>query len=138
MIQPPIGWARFSLVAAILLASVPCTTAELALAAEPSTPMVVLVVDYGDGVLKQFSSLPWKEGTTVFDALQAAAAHRRGIRVVHRGAGERLFVSQIDDRVNEGGNGRNWRFSVNGKKGDRSAGIVAIQAGDRILWEFGP
>ena len=73
-----------------------------AAAADSAPPTVRLVIDYGDGVQKHFTKLPWKEGATVLDALQGAANHRRGIEFKHRGTGATAFVTQIDDLKNEG------------------------------------
>ena len=105
-------------------------------AADVVPPAVRLVIDYGDGVQKHFTQLPWKKGITAFDALQQAAAHRRGIEFRHRGAGATAFVTQIDDLKNEGRK-RNWVFRVNNKLAERSCGIETLKPGDTILWKFG-
>lgn len=131
-----IGLALAALLLAALTASIRGEPSRL-LAAEPAATTVSLAIDYGDGVEKRFTALPWKKGATVLDALTAAQAHPRGIRFTHRGAGETAFVSKIDDLANEGGGGRNWRFHVNGKGGDRSCGIFELQAGDSVVWQFG-
>lgn len=110
--------------------------AALAAAETPKENTVKLTIDYGDGVQKVFVALPWKEKLTVFGALEAAAKHPRGIKVAHQGAGETLFVTAIDDRKNEG-RGRNWLYEVNGKLGNKSAGVYELSAGDSVLWRFG-
>ncbi len=104
--------------------------------AEEGPPTVRLVVDYGDGVEKHFTAIPWKPKMTVFDVLQAAARHRRGIRVRHRGSGETTFVLEIDGLKNEGRSGRNWVYRVDGKLGDRSCGVYRVKAGQTVLWTF--
>jgi hypothetical protein len=103
-----------------------------ALAAKP----VSLTVDYGDGVQKRFTAIPWKPGMTVLDVLETARKHPRGIRFKYRGSGSRAFLFQIDDIENEG-KGDNWIFRVNGTLGDRSFAIFKLNAGDAVLWEFG-
>ena len=102
----------------------------------PKPPTVQLIVDYGDGVQKHFTALPWKEGMTVFDALEAAQKHPRGIKAVYRGKGETAFLTQIDDLENEG-RGRNWIYRVNGELAKKSFAILTLKAGDTILWFFG-
>lgn len=97
---------------------------------------IKFTVDYGDGVQRQFTALPWKKETTVLTALEAAAKHPRGIRFTHQGKGETLLVTAIDDLKNEG-RGRNWLYEVNGKLGDRSCAVMPLQAGDSVLWRFG-
>jgi hypothetical protein len=96
---------------------------------------VKLTIAYGDGVEKVFAVLPWKEGQTVFDVLQAAAKHPRGIKVAHQGSGATTLVTAIDDLKNEG-RGRNWLFEVNGKLGEMSSAVIELKAGDAVLWRF--
>jgi hypothetical protein len=124
-----------SIFRAILLALLVSAAAPWVLADEVPEKTVQLTIDYGDGVQKVFTSLPWKEKLTVFDALDAAAKHPRGIKVVHQGSGERLFITAIDDLKNEG-RGLNWTYQVDGKLADRSAGVFELSAGDAVLWRF--
>jgi hypothetical protein len=112
------------------------------LAAEPAAavkPMkaVRLVVDYGDGVEVHFKALPWREGMTVVDALEAAQKHPRGIKFVQRGRDATAMITEIGGKQNEG-SGKNWIFSVGGKTADLGAGAYELKAGDTILWEFKP
>jgi uncharacterized protein DUF4430 len=116
---------------AILLGSIPLTTA----AAAQKTATVQLVVDYGDGAELRFKALPWKEGMTVLDALNAAKAHRHGITFVTRGKGSSTLVTKIGDQANEG-DGKNWLYSVNEKRGEVSAGAQKVEPQDTILWRF--
>ena len=109
-------------------------TAELQ-AADETAKTVQLTIDYGDGVQKTFTAIEWKEKQTVFDVLQAAEKHPRGIKLKHRGSGAALFVSAIDDKTNEGA-GSNWTYEVNGTLGDRSCAIFDVAAGDKLLWKF--
>ena len=97
---------------------------------------VVLVVNYGDGVEKQFAAINWKPGMTVLDVLETARKHPRGIRFKYRGSGRRAFLTQIDDLENEG-KGKNWIFRVNKKLGEESFAVTRVNAEDVILWEFG-
>jgi hypothetical protein len=110
--------------------------ADFAAAAEPAAKSVKLTIDYGDGVQKTFKAIDWKQGMTVFDALQAAAKHPRGIKVSHRGSGSLVLITAIDGQANEG-NGRNWIYEVNGKSGEVGAGAAELKAGDAVLWWFG-
>lgn len=133
-------WTRSRIVSwwmtAILL-GVLMTGESLRVAADDpaSPPAVQLTIDYGDGVEKHFTRLPWREGMTVLDVLVDARKHARGIRFEHRGGGETAFVSQIDDLKNEG-QGRNWLYQVNGKAGTKSCGLHVVAKDDRILWKF--
>src|SRR5687768_11076287 len=119
------------LVGAFLLFMLACSAsfsastaaAEPAQKQEAAKETVKLVVDYGDGVQKQFAALPWTKETTVLAALEAAAKHPRGINFTHQGKGETVLVTAIDDLKNEG-RGRNWLYEVNGKLGDRSCAVM--------------
>jgi len=103
---------------------------------EHRAKVVRLIVDYGDGVEKHFTKLPYRAGMSVGDALQLARNHRRGIQVTLRGSGSTAFLSAIDGLSNEG-NGKNWTYHVNGKMPDHSFAVHKIAAGDVILWRFG-
>lgn len=118
-------------VLAILLASMQATPAVAA----QKTATVQLVVDYGDGAEVRFKALPWKEGMTVLDALNAAQAHRHGIKFVTRGKGSSTLITKIGDLANEG-DGKNWLYSVNEKRGEVSAGAHKVEPRDTILWRF--
>lgn len=105
--------------------------------AQENAPTVRLTIDYGDGVQKSFVALAWHDKMTVFDALQAAEKHSRGIRVAHTGSGETTFITAIDDLANEGQDARNWRYIINDKPARYSAGVAELKPGDSIVWRFG-
>ncbi len=96
---------------------------------------VQLVIDYGDGVEKHFSRLPWRNKMTVQDVTLAGSKHPRGIRIKQTGKKATAFLTQIDDLANQR-NGRNWVYRVNGKVADRSFGIFPVQAGDVVTWTY--
>ncbi len=105
-------------------------------APEHDSKSVKVTIDYGDGVEKRFTAIPWQDPMTVWDAMRLAAKHPRGIKFEHRGKGATALLTQIDDLKNEGGGKRNWVYRVNEKLADRSLGILEIKAGDTILWRF--
>ena len=105
-------------------------------AAQEATAAISLTIDYGDGVQKTFRPLTWKEKMTVFDALQAAEKHSRGIKVKFTGRRETIFIMAIDDEANEGAGGRNWRYTVNDQPAQYSAGVMELKAGDAVVWRF--
>ncbi len=119
-----------------LLAVVAVFFCSALVAQEPAAKTVQLTIDYGDGSQKVFTALEWKEKQTVFDVLQAAEKHPRGIKFKHRGSGAALFVTAIDEVANQNG-GNAWLYEVNGTPGDRSCAIYDVQAGDKLLWKFG-
>jgi hypothetical protein len=126
--MPPLCPRRLFVLAALLLAGNVC--------GQEAAPAVRLTIDYGDGVQKTFTALPWKDKMTVFDALKAAERHARGIRVSHTGMGETIFITAIDDCENEGAGERNWRYTVNEQPARYSAGVAELKAGEAIVWRF--
>jgi hypothetical protein len=104
----------------------------------PLDAAVRVVIDYKDGVQKAFVNLPHRADMTVLDALNEASRHPRGVKIEVTGKGETAFVQKIDDLANQGGgkSSRNWQFSINGKPGTRGAGVVKLEKGDVVAWEF--
>jgi hypothetical protein len=96
---------------------------------------VTVTIDYGDGVQKHFTALPWTKGMTVLAAMESAQAHPRGIRFEFRGSGATAFLTKIDDLANEG-KGRNWTYRVNDEQADKSFGVFELSKGDSVLWRF--
>ena len=113
-----------------------CLALAAVAAAQDTSPTIRLTIDYGDGVEKSFTRIEWKEKMTVFDALQAAEKHERGIKLKHTGSGETVFIVAIDGQENEGQGGRNWRYSVNDQGARMSAGVAELKAGDAVVWRY--
>jgi hypothetical protein len=96
-----------------------------------------LVVDYGDGVIKTVTGLPWSKGSSVLDVMNAAKAHPHGITFSYTGSGDAAFLTRIDDIPSEGGGGRkSWQLWVNTAYADRSFGVYEVQAFDVVYWRF--
>src|SRR5262249_51333693 len=87
-------------------------------AAGPQAPAqsatVGLVVDYGNGVIKTITGLPWAKGSTVLDVMNAAKERPHGITFSYTGSGASAFLTRIDDVANEGGAAanKNWQLWV--------------------------
>ncbi len=118
-----------------LIVAVLFTTGSAIGSAQEPAKTVRLTIDYGDGVQKVFTALPWKAELTVLGALEAAAGHPRGIKFKNRGSGASAFVTAIDGVENEG-RGKNWTYLVNEKRANKSAGVFTLDAGDSIVWRF--
>lgn len=108
-----------------------------ALAAEQT---VRLVIDYHDGVRKVFDKLPWKEGMTVRDAMDAAQSTGHGIRYEAKGSGETAFLTRIDDVQSQGARRekKNWVYKVNDKLAEKSFGVYKLKVGDSVQWTYEP
>jgi hypothetical protein len=121
------------LLAAILLIG---TAAGDRMQAQSAT--VRLVVDYGDGVIKTITGLPWAKGSTVLDVMNAAKSRPHGINFSYTGSGASAFLTRIDDVANEGGGGskKNWQLWVNTSYADKSFGVYEVQPLDVVFWRF--
>jgi hypothetical protein len=106
-------------------------------AAQPAQT-VHLAVDYGDGVMKTIMDIPWMQGQTVLDVMNAAKVRPHGITFEFRGSGSSAFLTKIDDLTSQGGSAgkKNWQFWVNAAYGNRSFGVYEVQPQDTVLWRF--
>jgi hypothetical protein len=107
-------------------------------ATPPAKAHIRLIISYGDGVEKHFTSVAHTPGMTAADALLAAKAHPRGIKLELSGKGATAFVIAIDELKNEGMGGakKNWQFFINDRFGDRGAGAVELKPDDVVKWVF--
>jgi hypothetical protein len=97
-------------------------------------PKVTLTIDYSGGRRTAYAAIEWHDGMTVADLMAAWT----NIAVKQQGSGESAFVIGIDDIINQGADGNNWIYSVNGQIGDRSFAVYQLKAEDHVLWTFGP
>ena len=72
---------------------------------------------------------------TALDATRLASKHKQGFAILVKGSGATAFVTSIDGVETEG-QGKNWMYRVNGKKGDRSSGVYELRANDVVNWTF--
>lgn len=121
-----------------LLAAILLWAAAIHDQAAAQTATVRLVIDYGDGVIKTMTGLPWSKGNTVLDVMNAAKSHPHGINFSYAGSGGSAFLTKIDDVANEGGGAakKNWQLWVNTMYADRSFGAYEVQAFDVVFWRF--
>jgi Domain of unknown function (DUF4430) len=124
--------------AAILLAAMLLAIAAGGDRAPAQSATVRLVVDYGDGVIKTITGLPWAKGSTVLDVMNAAKDRPHGITFSYTGSGASALLTRIDDVANEGGGGakKNWQLWVNTNYADRSFGVYEVQPLDVAFWRF--
>ena len=124
--------------AASLLATILLAAAAAGDWAHAQTATVRLVVDYGDGVIKTITGLPWAKGSTVLDVMNAAKDRAHGITFSYTGSEASAFLTRIDDVANEGGGGarKNWQLWVNTSYADRSFGVYEVQPLDVVFWRF--
>jgi hypothetical protein len=102
--------------------------------ADAARERVSLRIDFGNGRQRDFDSLAWHEGMTVAELMGKAP----GIEVMQRGSGQGAFLTAVDGVANEGTEGSNWTYEVNGVGADRSFAVYELAPNDRVLWRFGP
>jgi hypothetical protein len=102
--------------------------------AEATGQTVSLTIDYGDGRRTEFAPIAWREGMTVYDLTSETS--RSDLRLKVRGTGQSAFLAALDDIENEGADGRNWTYYVDGKMGDRSFAVYELAPGSQVLWTF--
>jgi hypothetical protein len=123
--------------AGVLLAAILLAFAAAGDRAHAQSATVRLVVDYGDGVIKTITGLPWAKGSTVLDVMNAAKDRPHGITFSYTGSGASALLTRIDDVANEGGGARkNWQLWVNTSYADRSFGVYEVQPLDVVFWRF--
>jgi hypothetical protein len=121
--------------AAILLTAF-ALTATTGDRAQAQSAAVRMVIDYGDGVIKTITGLPWTRGSTVLDVMNAAKDRPHGISFGYTGSGASAFLTQIDDIANEGGGKKNWQLWVNTSYADKSFAVYDVQPLDVVFWRF--
>lgn len=107
-------------------------------ASPPDDPAgLVTLTRQSPGAEPVAADVPWRPGDTVLDATRAAGLYAPDLWASQwRGEGEMAFLTELGGVPNEGADGRNWLFSVNGELADRGAGAVELQANDRVLWSL--
>lgn len=122
--------------AAIVLATMLLAVAAAGERARAQNATVRLVVDYGDGVIKTITDLPWAKGSTVLDVMNAAKNRPHGISFEYTGSGAASFLTRIDDLANQGGGKKNWQLWVNTSYADKSFAVYEVQPLDVVFWRF--
>jgi uncharacterized protein DUF4430 len=122
--------------ATILLGTVLLIVAAAGDRAQAQSATVRLVIDYGDGVSKTITGLPWAKGSTVLDVMNAAKSRPHGITFSYTGSGASAFLTHIDDVANEGGSKKNWQLWVNTSYADNSFAVYELQPSDVVFWRF--
>ena len=97
---------------------------------------VDLAVDFGKDKKPLSIAVVCSEDSTVLSTLERAH-NMKELELEFRGSGETAFVESINGVKNEGAGGNNWIYRVNGKTGDKSAGIYKVDPSDKISWQFG-
>jgi hypothetical protein len=106
--------------------------------ADAETQTVALEIDFGNGAVREFAALPWREGMTVADLMAEAAAFSPEIRYTQQGEGAMALLTSLDGVANGTPADRFWLYEVNGQPGTVSFAVHKLSAGDGVLWAFKP
>jgi hypothetical protein len=96
-----------------------------------------LTIQFGNGHERKFDAVPWHQGMTVDDLLSAASRLPDSFSYTVHGDHDMTLLTRINDLRNEGVSGRNWTYTVNDVRADRSLAVYELKPGDRVLWTFG-
>jgi len=105
---------------------------------EPQVQTVSLVIDFGNGVRREFTALPWRAGMTVGDLMGAARQFHPGVVFTQQGEGKMALLTSLDGVANGAADGRFWIYEVDGRPGEVSFEVQPLTAGQRTLWAFKP
>ena len=76
----------------------------------------------------------------MFDLLEAARQHPRGIEVQYKDYGGSIgrMVTGIDDLANQGAGqeSRNWVYLVNDDRATKACDKRKVRVPDRVVWKF--
>ncbi|TWU00110.1 hypothetical protein Pla108_10540 [Botrimarina colliarenosi] len=114
-----------------LATSMPLTPEEAPPAGPVGAEVVVLTITQPDAPAVE-KEIPWSAGQTVADATRLAADTE------WRGEGEMALLESLGGVPNQGADGLNWQFEVNGKYATAGAGAIRLEPGDRVLWKLAP
>lgn len=100
--------------------------------ASPIGERLVTIAVSRPGVETTESTMGWADGMTVRQATELAFPSS------WRGEGPMAFLESLEGAPNEGPDGLNWQFDVNGEYATRGAGAVTLEPGDSVLWKLAP
>lgn len=114
-----------------------------AIAGNPASTSIAVLVDFGDGSQKRLADLAFTKEMTVLDAMTLAGLHPRPIVSEIKGSGDRAQLMSIDGQRDEGiekgiAVARCWQYWVNTQYGMTSIGVAKLQPGDRVIWAYRP
>lgn len=98
----------------------------------PKAETVFLTIDFG--AEKKIAQVGFKEGMTVFDALQAGTK-KLGLILETQIYNIGVFINNIGDKKN-GQENNYWTYYVNGEFAQVAADRYKLKAGDRVEWRF--
>jgi len=106
---------------------------------ESKSGSVSVMIDFDqERPIIRLEEVAMREGDSILVVMQQIETvnEEEQFRFEYRGAGETAFLESIMDVKNEGGNGRNWIYEVNGEAGKTSFAVHNLNDGDTVRWKF--
>src|SRR3989344_5000419 len=98
---------------------------------------LALSIDFGNGEIREFADISYRERGTVFDILKEVTEKNEiGLEYKDYGSGLGMFVESIGGVKGSGANSAWWQFWVNDEYSEKGASSVAAAPGDAIKWKF--
>jgi hypothetical protein len=113
--------------------SSPVAPLEIGISHNNATRGVILIIDDGGGVLKNFKG-ELKEGMTAFDLLKEGAVELN-LDLTVKSYDIGVFIEAIGQKKN-GDGGKYWMYYVNGELAPVAADKKELKAGDKVEFKF--
>lgn len=133
----------FTVRRAIMTAALPALLLFLSCNGEKSTTTVDTSSDAG--IVKLLVELPSEEGIQESYEIQGKALvldvmtglkNEKKLSFEISGNGDMAFVTEMAGIPNEGKDGKNWIYAINGKAADTGIGSAHVRPGDEVRWCF--
>ena len=124
----------------------PALAGHVSLNIQQVTNTVALTIDYSNGSQKHFSNIPWKEGMTILDVIEAAKGIPPGATVKYGSSRSGQVIGLVIDGLPQGdAPAVEWVTRVNAKRFDGRLGTPTsfelvrdreanlVKAGDQVL-----
>lgn len=98
---------------------------------------VSLMLDFGDGVVKTYQDVEWREEMSVFDLLKAVA-EKNNLQFSYKdyGGDMGMFIESVDNRKNSAKGDFWWQYWVNNEYGEIGSGKKILKPGDAVEWKL--
>ncbi|MCH7882934.1 DUF4430 domain-containing protein [Patescibacteria group bacterium] len=98
---------------------------------------VSLMLDFGNGTIKTFRDIEWKQGMNVFDLLKSVAG-KNNLEFSYKDYEGDLgvFIKSIDNLENSAEGNFWWQYWVNNKYGKVGSSNYILKPGDVIEWKL--
>lgn len=94
---------------------------------------VNLMIDYGNGIVRNWNTVSWHEAMSVMDLVDLVASTGAIKLEKETVEGSKYRVGSIDDMKNDSSVGRRWQYWVNNTYEPRVASKYYLKPGDLVI-----